>query len=196
MKLKINGNMIEKDFIKIIFYFFRFLWHMWIASAHFKDCFKCVQMGDPYSKLYLVCKKFRKVVYLSRTEMIIHISALTNECGMKLKPDLEKVTLSGLCGGQTTSDVQPFINLFDLKFQNNENLVLKGFCLGENFFFNYWILCHMQSCWFWNLCFVITELYVGELKCVLEKIPTLKFCDVECNLETVLDYHVFAEIAN
>lgn len=37
---------------------------------------------------------------------------------------------------------------------------------------------------------------VGELKCVLEKIPTLKFCDVECNLETVLDYHVFAEIAN
>lgn len=113
-----------------------------------KTVFKCVQMGDPYSKLYLVCKKFRKVVYLSRTEMIIHISALTNECGMKLKPDLEKVTLSGLCGGQTTSDVQPFINLFDLKFQNNENLVLKGFCLGENFFFNYWILCHMQSCWF------------------------------------------------
>lgn len=46
-------------------------------------------------------------MYLSRTEMIIHISALTNECGMKLKPDLEKVTLSGLCGGQTTSDVQP-----------------------------------------------------------------------------------------
>lgn len=113
-----------------------------------KTVFKCVQMGDPYSKLYLVCKKFRKVVYLSRTEMIIHISALTNECGMKLKPDLEKVTLSGLCGGQTTSDVQPFINLFDLKFQNNENLVLKGFCLGENFFFNYWILYHMQSCWF------------------------------------------------
>lgn len=91
-------------------------------------------MGDPYSKLYLVCKKFRKVVYLSRTEMIFHISALTNERGMKLKPDLEKVTLSGLCGGQTTSDVQPLINLFDLKFQNNENLVLKGFCLGENFF--------------------------------------------------------------
>lgn len=72
-------------------------------------------------------------MYLSRTEMIIHISALTNECGMKLKPDLEKVTLSGLCGGQTTSDVQPFINLFDLKLQNNENLVLKGFCLGEKF---------------------------------------------------------------
>lgn len=91
-------------------------------------------MGDPYRKLYLVCKKFRNVVYPSRTEMIIHISALTNECGMKLKPDLEKVTLSGLCGGQTTSDVQPFINLFDLKFQNNENLVLKEFCLGEKFF--------------------------------------------------------------
>lgn len=46
--------------------------------------------------------------------MIIHISALTNECGMKLKPDLEKV----------------------------------------------------------------------------------KYCEVECNLETVLDYHVFAEITN
>lgn len=99
-----------------------------------KTVFKFVQMGDPYRKLFLVCKKFRNVVYPSRTEMIIHISALTNECGMKLKPDLEKVTLSGLCGGQTTSDVQPFINLFDLKFQNNENLVLKGFCLGESFF--------------------------------------------------------------
>lgn len=43
---------------------------------------------------------------------------------------------------------------------------------------------------------MITELYVGELKCVLEKTPTLKYCEVECNLETVLDYHVFAEITN
>lgn len=35
-----------------------------------------------------------------------------------------------------------------------------------------------------------------NFKCVLEIIPTLKFCDVECNLKTVLDYHVYAEIAN
>lgn len=91
-------------------------------------------MGDPNCKLYLVCKRFRNVVYLSRTEMIIHIRALTNECGMKLMPDLEKVTVSGLCGGQETSDVQPVINLFDFNFQKIKNLVLKGFCLGKNFF--------------------------------------------------------------
>lgn len=99
-----------------------------------KTVFEFVQMGDPNCKLYLVCKKFRNVVYLSRTEMIIHISALTNECGMKLMPDLEKVTISGLCGGQKTSDVQPVIDLFDLNSQKIENLVLKGFCLRKNFF--------------------------------------------------------------
>lgn len=37
---------------------------------------------------------------------------------------------------------------------------------------------------------------VGELKCVLEKILIFKFCDVECNLEIVLDYYVFVEIVN
>lgn len=56
-------------------------------------------MGDFYSKLYLVCKKFRKVVYFLRIEMIIYISVFMNECGMKLKLDLEKVILSGFCGG-------------------------------------------------------------------------------------------------
>lgn len=102
-----------------------------------KTVFEFVQMGDPNCELYLVCKKFRNVVYLSRTEMIIHISTLTNECGMKLMPDVEKVTISGLCGGQKTSDVQRVIDLFDLNSQKIENLVLKGFCLGKNFFFNY-----------------------------------------------------------
>lgn len=67
---------------------------------------------------------------------------------MKLMPDLEKVPIRGLCGGQKTSDVQPVINLlFNLNFKKIENLVPKGFCLWS-FFFNYWILCHMQSCWF------------------------------------------------
>lgn len=159
-----------------------------------KTVFEFVQMGDPNCKLYLVCKKFRNVVYLSRTEMIIHISALTNECGMKLMPDLEKVTISGLCGGQKTSDVQPVIDLFDLNSQNIENLVLKGFCLEKNFFQLLDSLSHAKLLVL-KLVFCDNRT-VGELKCVLEKIPTLKFCDVECNLETVLDYHVFAEIAN
>lgn len=39
-------------------------------------------------------------------------------------------------------------------------------------------------------------MYVGELKCVLEKILIFKYCEVECNLEIVLDYYVFVEIIN
>lgn len=56
-------------------------------------------MGDFSCKLYLVCKKFRNVVYFLRIEMIIYISVFMNECGMKLMLDLEKVIISGLCGG-------------------------------------------------------------------------------------------------
>lgn len=101
--------------------------------------------------------------------MIIHISALTNECGMKLMPDLEKVTISGLCGGQKTSDVQPVIDLFDLNSQKIENLVLKGFCLGKNSFsitgLSYAKLMVLKLVFCDNRT-------VGELKCVLEKIPT------------------------
>lgn len=40
------------------------------------------------------------------------------------------------------------------------------------------------------------EVTVGQLKCVLEQINTLKYCDIQCNLESVLDKHVFAELAN
>lgn len=40
------------------------------------------------------------------------------------------------------------------------------------------------------------EVTVGQLKCVLEQIKTLKYCDIQCNLESVVDKHVFAELAN
>lgn len=39
------------------------------------------------------------------------------------------------------------------------------------------------------------EVTVGQLKCVLEQIKTLKYCDIQCNLESVVDKHVFAGLA-
>ncbi|XP_048770690.1 uncharacterized protein LOC125676862 isoform X2 [Ostrea edulis] len=159
-----------------------------------KKIFEFVQRDDLNCKLFLVCKKFRNVVYLTRTKIIIHIETLTIDCGMKLMPDLEKVTIIGLSGGQKTSNIQPIINLFDVNFQKLESLVLKGFFLKNNFFQLLSSLSHVELR---VLKFVLCDYRtVGELKCILEILPTLRYCDVACNLETVLDYHVFAEIAN
>ena len=45
-------------------------------------------------------------------------------------------------------------------------------------------------------CVSCGDITVGQLKYALEQIPTLRYCDVECNLQKVVDVHVFAEIAN
>lgn len=109
-------------------------------------------------------------------------------------PNLKKLTITAMNSFQEIALL--CVDLFlEFEFQNLEVLVLKKFPLENSFFSAFTAaLSHVQLS---VLQFVsCDEVTVGQLKCVLEQIKTLKYCDTQCNLESVLDKHVFAELAN
>lgn len=150
---------------------------------------------DHYCKLYEVCKEFRNVIYFKRTAFIVHLDALTENSGLKFMPNLKKLTITAMNSFQEIALLRVVDLFLEFEFQNLEVLVLKKFPLENSLFSAFTAaLSHVQLS---VLQFVsCDEVTVGQLKCVLEHIKTLKYCDIQCNLESVLDKHVFAELAN
>ncbi|XP_062567659.1 uncharacterized protein LOC134229893 isoform X1 [Saccostrea cucullata] len=145
--------------------------------------------------LHEVCKDFRNYVYYKRTDFVVHVDALSVHCGIKFMPNLKKLTITALNNCQEIALI-PVIELFiDFEFKNLEILVLKNFSFENSLFSAFTeALSHVKLS---ALQFVTCdEVTLGQLKCILEQIKTLKFCDIQCNLENVVDKHVFAELAN
>lgn len=147
---------------------------------------------DHYCKLYEVCKEFRNVIYFKRTAFIVHLDALTENSGLKCLP---KLTTTAMNSFQEIALLRVVDLFLEFEFQNLEVLAPKKIPLENSLFAAFTAaLSHVQLS---VLQFVsCDEVTVGQLKCVLEQINTLKYCDIQCNLESVLDKHVFAELAN
>lgn len=154
---------------------------------------------DHYRKLYEVCKEFRNVIYFKSTAFIVHLDALTENSGLKVMPNLKKLTITAMNSFQEIALLRVVDLFLEFEFQNLEVLVLKKFPLENSLFSAFTAaftaaLSHVQLS---VLQFVsCDEVTVGQLKCVLKQIKTLKYCDIQCNLESVLDKHVFAVLAN
>uniref|UniRef100_A0A8W8NVX5 Myb-like domain-containing protein n=1 Tax=Magallana gigas TaxID=29159 RepID=A0A8W8NVX5_MAGGI len=122
-------------------------------------------------------------------------SSTTKNSGLKFMPNLKKLTITAMNSFQEIALLRVVDLFLEFEFQNLEVLVLKKFPLENSLFSAFTAaLSHVQLS---VLQFVsCDEVTVGQLKCVLEHIKTLKYCDIQCNLESVLDKHVFAELAN
>ena len=191
--------------MKIYFYFqvtsLKYLLTFWKKNLIY------VKNVDPKCHLECVCKEFRNLLYLKQTEFAVHVDALSEDSGIKFMQntkelmhwqDLKRLTIIGLQAfGKRTSNVNPVIELFlSEKFRKLESLTLKGFALENCFFALLAAFCHLKRSLSALKCVSCGDITVGQLKYALEQIPTLRYCDVKCNLQKVNDVHVFAEIAN
>ena len=87
-----------------------------------------VKSVDPKCQLECVCKEFRHLLYLKKTEFAVHVDALSEDSGIKFMQDLKRLTIIWLQAfGKRTSNVNPFNELFlSEKFRKLESLTLKG----------------------------------------------------------------------
>lgn len=116
-------------------------------------------------------------------------------------PNLKKLTVYGRsyftndAGQVKSAEFDAFIDLFAMaSLPKLQSLTLRNFRFQNSFLFFLIALTHLKlTCLSFYLC---SKISVGELKCVLEGIPSLKYCDIECDVSSTEDMHIFAEIAN
>ncbi|XP_056016676.1 uncharacterized protein LOC125672222 isoform X2 [Ostrea edulis] len=167
-----------------------------------KICYNLEQFEE-VNKLTLVCKKLKYFCYHRNTSFSVHLKNVNNLCGVYCMPNLRKLTVCGRSYFNSVIDADQvksrefdaFVELFAMaSLTRLQCLTLKNFRFQNTFLLFLIALSHLQlACLSFHRC---SQISVGQLKCVLEEIPSLKYCDVECDVRSTEDMHIFAEIAN
>ena len=152
----------------------------------------CLEADEGYCKLYEVCKRLRDVIYSNRTNFVMKVDLQSIDLApLPSMPNLKQLKIISL-DAHTLENVAHYFQT--LAFSHLNHLTLCHFQFRNEFKIFVDALSHVKLA-ILN-CLSCAKISVDDLKYLLNKVPSIRCCNVDISLDTDETMLEFAMIAN